>query len=106
MSKEQTPIEWLVEQICTDVEMHDDYGNVDRIEFWNAFRSCTDLSKYINHAKEMEKEQTNAKVLEALEREVEKSWVKSRETLWSTPNGKNITGKEYYETKVKPKYDD
>jgi hypothetical protein len=51
----QTAVEWLVDKICTDVEMHDEYGKVNGIEFWNAFRSGTDLSEYINKAKEMEK---------------------------------------------------
>jgi hypothetical protein len=53
----QTAVEWLVKQICTDMEMYDEYGNVSHIEFWNAFKSCTDLSEYINQAKKMEKEQ-------------------------------------------------
>jgi hypothetical protein len=58
----QTAVEWLVEQICTDLEMYDEYGNVSHVEFWNAFQSCTDLSEYIKQAKEMEKEQIiNAK---------------------------------------------
>ena len=53
----QTAVEWLVEQICTDVEMYDEYGNVSHVEFWNAFRSCTDLSEYISVAKAMEKQE-------------------------------------------------
>ena len=53
----KTAVEWLVEQICTDIKMYDDYGNVSHIEFYNAFKSCTDLSEYIKKAKEMEKKQ-------------------------------------------------
>ena len=52
----KTAVDWLVDNICTDVEMHDEDGNIS-VEFWNAFRSCTDLSEYINQAKEMEKQQ-------------------------------------------------
>jgi hypothetical protein len=51
----RTAVEWLVEQICTDIKMYDDYGNVSHIEFYNAFKSCTDLSEYIKKAKQMEK---------------------------------------------------
>jgi len=53
----QTAVEWLVEQICTDIKMYDDYGNVSHIEFYNAFKSCTDLSEYIKKAKQMERQQ-------------------------------------------------
>lgn len=57
----QTAVEWLIDKICIDVEMHDEYGNVNGIEIWNALRSCTDLSEYINKAKEKEYRQiTNA----------------------------------------------
>jgi hypothetical protein len=51
----KTGVEWLVEEICTDIEMYDDYGNVTHIEFYNAFKSCTDLSEYIKKAKQIEK---------------------------------------------------
>jgi uncharacterized protein YuzE len=52
-----TAVEWLVDKICTDVEMYDEYGEVNGVEFWNAFRSCTDLSEYINQANEMFEQQ-------------------------------------------------
>jgi uncharacterized protein YuzE len=52
-----TAIEFLVDKICIDVDMYDEEGNVNGVEYWNAFRSCTDLSEYINKAKEMEKQQ-------------------------------------------------
>jgi hypothetical protein len=53
----KTAVEWLVEQILTEVETCDEFGNVNGVELWNAFRSCTDLSEYVIKAKEMEKEQ-------------------------------------------------
>lgn len=64
MSKEETPIEWLVEQICTDVEIYDEHGEVERVEYWNAFRSCTDLSEYIKEAKQKERQFAQAKIEE------------------------------------------
>lgn len=51
-----TAVEYLVGMICTDVDMYDEEDN-EKVEFWNAFKSCTDLSEYINKAKEMELEQ-------------------------------------------------
>jgi hypothetical protein len=53
----KTAVDWLVDKICTDVEMYDEYGEVNGVEFWNAFRSCTDLSEYINKANEMFEQQ-------------------------------------------------
>lgn len=115
MSKEQTPIEWLVEQICTDVEIYDEHGEVERVEYWNAFRSCTDLSEYIKEAKQKERQFAQAKVLEALEREVIKARV-SKDIAIKEKVLKHIVSEEvldkyisdaqkYYETEVKPKYE-
>lgn len=55
--KIQTAVEYLVEMICTDVQMYDEEGNESSVEYYNAFRSCTDLSEYIIKAKQMEKQQ-------------------------------------------------
>ena len=52
-----TAVEYLVGMICRDVDMYDEEGNVNGVEYWNAFQSCTDLSEYINKAKQMEKQQ-------------------------------------------------
>jgi hypothetical protein len=58
MMKKQTAVEWLVEQILYEVDKYnDDCTEVVGVEYWNAFRSCTDLSKYVDKAKEMEREQ-------------------------------------------------
>ena len=54
-----TAVEYLVSMICTDVNVYDEEGNDNGVEYWNAFTSCKDLSKYINIAKEMEKQQQN-----------------------------------------------
>jgi hypothetical protein len=55
--EKQTAVEWLVDKICTEIEMYDEYGEVNGVEFWYAFRSCTDLTEYINQAKEMFEQQ-------------------------------------------------
>jgi hypothetical protein len=58
MMKKQTAVEWLVEQILSEVDKYnDDCTEVVGVEYWNAFRSCTDLSKYVDKAKQMEQEQ-------------------------------------------------
>lgn len=109
MSKEQTPIEWIVEQIFTDVEIHDEYGEVERVEYWNAFRSCTDLSEYIKEAKQKEREYAQAKVLEALEREVIEAHTQGQAFVIKQDNIKHgrypIASIGYYQTQVKPKYE-
>ena len=56
--KKQTAVEWLVEQILSEVNQYnDDCTKVVGVEYWNAFRSCTDLSEYVDKAKQMEREQ-------------------------------------------------
>ena len=53
--KKQTAVEWLVEQIMSEVDKYnDDCTEVVGVEYWNAFRSCTDLSEYVDKAKQME----------------------------------------------------
>jgi hypothetical protein len=52
-----TAVEYLVSMICTDVNVYDEEGNDNGVEYWNAFTSCKDLSEYIKQAKELEKEQ-------------------------------------------------
>jgi hypothetical protein len=48
MANKQTAVEWLIEQILYD----DGYGAI-----MNSFDEMTDLSEFIEQAKEMEKEQ-------------------------------------------------
>ena len=56
--EKMTAVEWLVEQILSEVDKYnDDCTKVVGVEYWNAFISCTDLSEYVNKAKEMEKQQ-------------------------------------------------
>jgi hypothetical protein len=63
MTTKQTAVEWLVEQILVKYEdyMNDDYefdfSKPPKISFYNAFIDSTDLSVYVNKAKQMEKEQ-------------------------------------------------
>ena len=65
-----TAIEYLVSMICTDVNVYDEEGNDNGVEYWNAFTSCKDLSEYINIAKQMEKKQIiDARVKKPLESE-------------------------------------
>ena len=53
----QTVVEWLVNEILTEVDKYDDEGNIIGTDYWNAYISCTSLLEYVNKAKEMEKEQ-------------------------------------------------
>lgn len=53
----QTAVEWLVNEILTEVNKYDDEGNINGSEYWNGFIGATDLSEYVNKAKEMEQEQ-------------------------------------------------
>ena len=63
MDMKQTAVDWLVEQILVKFEdhMNDDYeidfSKPPRLKFYNAFIDSTDLSEYVNKAKQMEKEQ-------------------------------------------------
>jgi len=63
MTKKQTAVQWLVEQILVDME---DYFNEEydinlskppKIKYYNAFKDSVDLSGYVNKAIKMEKEQ-------------------------------------------------
>jgi hypothetical protein len=56
METKQTAVEWLVNEILTKVDKYDDEGNIDGMEYWNSFIGATDLSEYVNKAKEMEKQ--------------------------------------------------
>ena len=63
MENKQTAVEWLVEQILVKMEdyLNDDYefdlSKTPKIKYYNAFIDSHDLSKYVNEAKQMEKEQ-------------------------------------------------
>ena len=63
MVTKQTAVEWLVEQILVKMEdyLNDDYefdlSKPPKIKYYNAFIDSHDLSKYVNEAKQMEKEQ-------------------------------------------------
>ena len=51
-----TAVEWLVNEILTEVDKYDDEGNIIGTDYWNAYISCTSLLEYVNKAKEMEKQ--------------------------------------------------
>jgi hypothetical protein len=63
MKNKQTAVDWLVEQILVKFEDHMnddyeiDYSKPPTLKFYNAFIDSTDLSEYVNKAKQMEKEQ-------------------------------------------------
>ena len=84
MSKEQTPIERLREEIERSEILSD---NTKRI------LSLIDWNRKIQE----EEEFTKAKVLEALEREFSQVAIFDK-------NGKSKTGIDYFKTEVKPKY--
>jgi hypothetical protein len=63
METKQTAVEWLVEQILVEMKdyLNDDYdfdfNKPPKIKYYNGFIESYDLSKYVNQAKQMEKEQ-------------------------------------------------
>jgi hypothetical protein len=61
----QTAVEWLVEQILTEVQNYED-GDIEneweepfKHEYVNKYIGMIDLSEFVIKAKEMEKEQMN-----------------------------------------------
>ena len=58
----QTAVEWLVEQILTEVQNYED-GDIEtesepfKHEYVNKYIGMVDLSEFVNKAKAMEKEQ-------------------------------------------------
>jgi hypothetical protein len=61
--KEQTAVEWLVEQILTEVQNYED-GDIEneweepfKHQYVNKYIGIIDLSEFVIKAKEMEKEQ-------------------------------------------------
>jgi hypothetical protein len=61
--KEQTAVEWLVEQILTEVQNYED-GDIEneweepfKHEYVNKYIGIIDLSEFVIKAKEMEKDQ-------------------------------------------------
>lgn len=59
---EQTAVEWLVEQILTEVQDYED-GDIEtesepfKHEYVNKYIGMVDLSEFVNKAKAMEKQQ-------------------------------------------------
>lgn len=103
MSKEQTPIEELVIKLA---DLYTDLGNSKRPD--QGMKLVSTITKEIEQF-------TQAKVLEALEREVIKARV-SKDIAIKEKVLKHIVSEEvldkyisdaqkYYETKVKPKYE-
>ena len=64
----QTAVEWLVEQILTEVQDYED-GDIEtesepfKHEYVNKYIGMVDLSEFVNKAKEMEKEQSHAEYM-------------------------------------------
>ena len=63
MTKKQTAVQWLVDNILVKIEDHFnedfifDLSQPPKIRYYNAFIDSTDLFEYVNKAIEMEKEQ-------------------------------------------------
>lgn len=55
-----TAIDELVGKILTEADKYNDDGDVIGIELWNAYRSCVDLSEFVQQANEVFKEQIQA----------------------------------------------
>ncbi len=59
----KSAVEWLVEQILVKFEDHMnedyemDFSKPPNVKFYNAFIDSTDLSEYVNKAKQIEQEQ-------------------------------------------------
>ena len=64
----QTAVEWLVEQILTEVQNYED-GDIEtesepfKHEYVNKYIGMVDLSEFVNKAKAMEKEQSHAEYM-------------------------------------------
>lgn len=52
-----TAIDELVGKILTEADKYNDDGDVIGIELWNAYKSCVDLSEFVQQANELFKEQ-------------------------------------------------
>lgn len=50
----KTALEWLINEILTEVDKYDDEGNIIGIDYWNSYISCTSLLEYVNIAREIE----------------------------------------------------
>jgi hypothetical protein len=53
----ETAIDKLVGKILTEADKYNDDIDVIGIELWNAYRSCVDLSEFVQEANELFKEQ-------------------------------------------------
>ena len=64
----QTAVEWLVEQILTEVQDYED-GDIEtesepfKHEYVNKYIGMVDLSEFVNKAKAMEKEQSHSEYM-------------------------------------------
>jgi hypothetical protein len=64
----QTAVEWLVEQILTEVQDYED-GDIEtelepfKHEYVNKYIGMIDLSEFVNKAKEMEKEEMHSEYM-------------------------------------------
>jgi uncharacterized protein YuzE len=56
----ETAIDKLVGNILTEADKYNDDGDVIGIELWNAYRSCVDLSEFVQEANEVFKDQIQA----------------------------------------------
>lgn len=75
----QTAVEWLVDKILVENNVHTDsegdWIDEPRTEYLNAYKDHIDLSKYVLEALEIEKENTDNKVIHFAE------WLTKKHTL-------------------------
>jgi len=56
----ETAIDKLVGNILTEADKYNEDGDIIGIELWNAYKSCIDLSEFVEQANELFKEQIQA----------------------------------------------
>lgn len=86
-NKKQTAVKSLINEILIEVDKYDDEGNVIGIDYWNAFKDCTSLLKYVNKAKELEKERA---------KEIWKASQENMHRQFSSDAYKPITFEQFY----------
>ena len=61
METKQSAVNWLIDNILCDIEIYTnedgDFIKEPKITYYNAFKSHVDLTKFVDKAREMEKQQ-------------------------------------------------
>lgn len=68
MENKQSAVNWLIDNILCDIELYinedGDFIEEPKIAYYNAFKSHVDLTKFVEKAKEMHKEEIKDAYLE------------------------------------------